>query len=150
MRYSTTRTLTTAFLLTSILASAAVAQDARSMDHSVFQDYLNPSTGSGFLRVPGLDFRSSVGFSYYSANQSGSAGMGYYMGHFNYSLSKSLTLRWDVGIRSWMTGPDGMSNPEFFIPNFDLTYAPNKNFMLRLQFQQGLYFNNPYGRPYRR
>ena len=105
---------------------------------SVFNDYLNVRPPSSFLSIPGLSFTSSMGFSFVSGNV-GSVGMGYYAGHFGYSLSSSLTLNADVAIGSVMTGANGYQKPEIFLPNIDLTYRPNSTFMLRLQFQQYRY-----------
>lgn len=122
------------------LAAGAAGQDRAASGRSVFDDYLNPtSPQGGFLRVPGLDFRSSVGFSYLSSESYGSTGMGYYMGHFSYRLGSSLTLNWDVGVGSTFTAPDGMNDYSFFIPNIDLTYRPSDRFLMRLQFRQGAY-----------
>lgn len=122
------------------LCGPAAAQERQPVERSVFDDYLNPtSPGGGFLRVPGLDFRSSVGFSYFSSGSYGSTSMGYYMGHFSYRLGSSLTLNWDLGVGSTLTGPDGMNDYRFFVPNVDLTYRPSDRFLMRLQFQQGGY-----------
>lgn len=133
------------------LCGTAAAQERAATERSVFDDYLNPThPGGGFLRIPGLDFRSSVGFSYASSGSYGSTGMGYYMGHFSYRLGSSLTLNWDVGVGTTFTGPDGMNDYNFFIPNIDLTYRPSDRLVMRLQFQQGAYgaprFFNPYHR----
>jgi hypothetical protein len=105
-------------------------------EESVFSDYLNPQRETSFLYIPGLNFHSSVGFSYFSSQQFGSAGYGFYMGHFDLRLSSTLRLRWDIGLRSMMTGPSADETPEFFIPNVDLTYRPSDKFMLRFQFHQ--------------
>jgi hypothetical protein len=105
---------------------------------SVFSDYLNQRAGVGFLHIPGLEFHSSMGFTYFSSKEFGSTGMGYYMGHFGLRLSSSLTLRWDIGIRSSLSGPDDQQ-PELFIPNIDLTYRPNNKFLLRFQYQRYTY-----------
>ena len=103
---------------------------------SVFNDYLNPRLPSSFLSVPGLSFSSSVGFSFFSGGSMESFGMGYYMGHFGLKLSSSTSLHWDVGVGSVMRGTDEYSQPEFFIPNIDLTYRPSENFMMRFEFHQ--------------
>ncbi len=103
---------------------------------SVFFDYLNIQRNDGFLNLPGLHFHSSVGFSFFSSNAFGSFGTGYYIGHFDYRLSSSLTLRWDIGIHSTLTGQNTNEVPEFFIPNLDLTYRPNDSLMLRIQYSQ--------------
>lgn len=120
-----------------LLAPAAQAQGTRA-EQSVFDDYLNPGRDAGgFLRLPGLDFRSSVGFTWFSGGQTGSNGMGYYMGHFSYTFGSSLRLDWDVGVGSYLRGPEGMNDYEVFIPNVDLTYRPSEKMMLKLQFRQG-------------
>jgi hypothetical protein len=117
------------------LAAAAPAQEA-VQGESVFSDYLNVREPAGFLRIPGLDFSSSMGFSYFSSNGYGSGGFGYYLGHFNLKLSESLTLRADIGVGSMVTGPYADQQPEFFVPNIDITYRPSDSFMMRLQFNQ--------------
>jgi len=76
--------------------------------------------------------------------------MGYYMGHFSYRLGSSLTLNWDVGVGTTLTGPDGMNDYQVFLPNLDLTYRPSDRFMVRLQFQQGGYGRPSSFNPYRR
>jgi hypothetical protein len=129
-----------------LIPTVSLGQDEASTV-SVFSDYLNPEQNRGFLHIPGLEFNSSMGFSYMSSKHYGSMSMGYYMGHFGLRLSSSLTLRWDVGLRSNLTAPDGGQSPEFFLPNVDLTYRPNKKFLLRFQFSQHAY---PYYNPYRR
>ncbi|MDD3643522.1 MAG: hypothetical protein PHQ19_08685 [Candidatus Krumholzibacteria bacterium] len=130
----------TALLMIALLPLSlpAAAQERAAAGRSVFDDYLNPTSGhGGFLSVPGLDFRSSVGFSYLSSGSHGSTGMGYYMGHFSYRFGSSLTLNWDVGVGSSLAGPDRTNDYRFFLPNVDLTYRPSDRFMMRLQFQQG-------------
>ncbi len=113
-------------------------------EQSVFDDYLNPvDSKAGFLRIPGLNFHSSVGFSYAASKGFGDVGMGYYMGHFSYRLGSSVTLNWDVGVGSYMMGGDGMNDYQIFIPNFNMTWRPSDNFMVRLQYMQGSYLN-PY------
>ena len=107
---------------------------------SVFSDYLNVQQPGGFLRIPGLEFTSSMGFSYFTSEGFGSIGMGYYLGHFDLRLSSSLTLHWDMGLSSNLMGPHGDETPEFFLPNVDLTYKPSDRFFLRLQYHQ---YNHP-------
>ncbi len=120
-----------------VFAVPAAGQDA-SVEHNVFQDYLNPSPESGgVLRLPGLDFKSSIGFSYLSGGDDRSVGMGYYMGHFSYSLGGSLKLDWDIGVGSYLHGQPGSGQYDFFIPNVDLTYRPSDRLMLKLQYRQG-------------
>jgi hypothetical protein len=131
------------FMLFSLtIAPAAVSGQTASSQQSVFDSYLNPERDASLLYIPGLEFHSSVGFAYSTSNSLGSAGMGYYLGHFRWKLTGSLSLNWDVGIRSVMTGGDPYSQPELFLPNVDLTYRPNSNVMVRLQFQQ--YGPGPY------
>lgn len=131
-----------------ILTSGSAAAQDTSVEHSVFEDYLNPGRDSGgFLRLPGLDFSSSVGFSWFSGGQAGSNGMGYYMGHFSYAFGPSLRLDWAVGVGSYLRGQQGMNDYEFFIPSVDLTYRPSEKMLLKLQFRQGgLYNPYPFGR----
>ena len=128
----------------------AAAQQTTSTtpeERSVFDDYLNPvNSEAGFLRIPGLNFRSSMGFSYASSKGFGDVGMGYYMGHFSYRFGSSVTLNWDVGVGSYMMGGDGMGNYQVFIPNFNLTWRPSENVMVRLQYLQGGYLNPYYHR----
>ncbi len=126
-----------------ILITAAVlfagtglsAQDTQPVE-SVFADYLNVQEPAGFLRIPGLEFSSSMGFSYFSSSDFGSGGMGYYLGHFDLSLSSSLTLHADVGMSSMVTGQFAGQSPQFFVPNVDLTYRPSDSFMMKIQFNQ--------------
>jgi hypothetical protein len=126
-----------------ILAFASVAALAQTGSaptrQSVFSDYLNPQTGASFLRVPGLSFSSSAGFSYFSGGGGDSFGMGYYMGHFGLKLSSSISLNWDVGVGSVMRSTSEYNQPQFFIPNMDLTYRPSDNFMLRIEYHQSPY-----------
>lgn len=114
---------------------------------SVFEDYLNVREPAGFLRIPGLEFSSSMGFSYFSSNDFGSGGMGYYLGHFDLSLSSSLTLHADVGMSSMVTGPYADGAPQLFVPNIDLTYRPSDSFMMKIQFSQ---YRRPTGLSWRR
>ena len=103
---------------------------------NVFSDYLNVGSSVGFLHVPGFDFNSSMGFSYMSSDGYGSAGMGYYMGHFSFKLKPSLTLRWDVGVRSMLAGQDIDQKPQLFLPNIDLTYRPSDKLFFKIQYSQ--------------
>ena len=120
--------------------SPAFAQTAPEQTRpSVFSDYLNPQTGGSFLRVPGLSFSSSAGFSYFSSGSAESFGMGYYMGHFGLKLSGSVSLNWDVGVGSVMRSTSDYSQPQLFLPNVDLTYRPSDSFMLRLEYHQYRY-----------
>jgi|GEM_PF-1478953 len=139
--------------LSMILVFAAAAANAQTATTparpSVFNDYLNPQSGTSFLHVPGLTFSSSAGFSFFSGGGGmESFGMGYYMGHFGLNLSSSVSLHWDVGVGSVMRSANADNQPEFFIPNVDLTYKPSDSFMMRLEFHQyrypGLY--NAFGR----
>lgn len=130
-------------LCLSVLPGLSYAQGAYE-EESVFSDYLNPVSQPSFLRVPGLGFSSSIGFSYSSYGNYGSDGFGFYMGHFNYSLGSKVTLAWDVGIRSSMTGPDAGGDPQFFLPNLDLTYKPNDRMMLKFQVRQYGYMQSPW------
>ncbi|MCD6379749.1 hypothetical protein J7M07_04815 [bacterium] len=119
----------------------------RDLEESVFSDYLNNSVAEGFIRIPGLEFRSSMGVSF-ASNGDQSQSMGYYMGHFDYGLGQSWNLNLDVGVRSVMGQQIQNSSPEVFIPNIDLTYHPlESNFMVRLQFRQ---YNSPFGYRYSR
>jgi hypothetical protein len=141
-----------AFALSLILAFASVAALAQTEGaptrQSVFSDYLNPQTGASFLRVPGLSFSSSAGFSYFSGGGGESFGMGYYMGHFGLKLSSAISLNWDVGVGSVMRGTSEYNQPQFFIPNMDLTYRPSDNFMLRIEYHQSPYtgYRGAFGR----
>jgi hypothetical protein len=129
------------FLLIASLAilPSGIRGEDESLQQSVFFDYLNLRQGGGFLHIPGLEFHNSMGFSFFSAGGMGSAAEGYYLGHFDLSLSSSLMLHWDIGIRSMMTGPEADGNPELFIPNVDLTYRPSGKLLLRLQYRQYRY-----------
>lgn len=122
-----------------VAAGAGVSAQVETRPPSVFNDYLNVQAPSSFLTIPGLSFQSSMGFSYVSLGSGSSYGLGYYMGHFGYRLSSSLTLHADVGVGSVMTDANGYQRPEIFLPNFDLTYHPSSSFVLRLQYQQGRY-----------
>jgi hypothetical protein len=139
-------------VLSMILAFGSVASfaqtDVAQTRPSVFSDYLNPRTGSSFLHVPGLSFSTSAGFSYFSGGGGESFGMGYYMGHFGLSLSNSVSLNWDVGVGSVMRSASEYNQPQFFLPNVDLTYRPSESFMLRLEYHQYRYpgYSNMFGR----
>ena len=133
------RVLCAAGALAILVPSILFAQEGAPVK-SVFSDYMNVRAPQSFLRIPGLDFSSSVGFSFLSGSGGYSGGMGYYMGHFNLQLSPSLVLRWDVGVGSMMTGNSQMNeNPRLLIPNVDLTYRPSDKLSFRLQFQQYRY-----------
>ena len=123
-----------------ITALVFVPSNSRGQDEllqeSVFSDYLDTQRIGNLLNIPGLEFQSSMGFSFFSSNGYGSVGMGYYLGHFNLRLNSSLTLRWDVGVRSMMAGSQYDGNLEFFLPNVDLTYRPSDKFLLRFEFHQ--------------
>lgn len=127
-------------LVSALILLMAASLDAQTGDAverpSVFSDRLNAGSAGSFLRVPGLSFTSSAGFSFFSSGDAGSFGMGYYMGHFGLKLSRSLSLNWDVGIGSVMKGTQDYNQPEFFLPNVDLTYRPSDKFMLRLEYHQ--------------
>ena len=135
-------------VVTGMMFFAAVvsAQDTQPAE-SVFEDYLNIKEPAGFLRIPGLEFSSSMGFSYFSSKDIGSGGMGYYLGHFDLNLSSSLTLHADVGVCSMVTGTCADQAPQLFVPNIDLTYRPSDSFMMRLQFNQ---YRGPTGLTWRR
>ena len=133
-------TLMTALALVCVPAGAQQTVTTPAPGRSVFDDYLNPvDNGAGLLRIPGLSFHSSVGFSYASSRGFGDIGMGYYMGHFSYQLGSSVTLNWDVGVGSYMMGGDGMNGYQVMIPDFNLTWKPSENLMVRLQYMQGNY-----------
>ena len=136
-------------IMLALAAVTAAAQETTTVpgERSVFDDYLNPvNTDAGFLRIPGLNFRSSVGFSYASSNRFGDVGMGYYMGHFSYDLGSTVTLNWDVGVGSYMMGGDGMNSYQVMIPNFNVTWKPSDKLMVQLQYMQGSYLNPYYSR----
>jgi hypothetical protein len=128
------------------LLAAATARGNGEVE-SVFSDYLNVREPAGFLRVPGLTFTSSMGMCYVASSGGYSGGIGYYLGHFNLSLSRSLTLNADVGVSSMVSGPSADETPQLFIPNVDLTYRPSDAFMMRLQFSQ---YRRPMGLDWRR
>jgi len=128
-----------AFLAMIVLfgSGAASAQaDQSPARPSVFSDYLNPQAAGSFLHVPGLSFSTSAGFSYFSGSGMESFGMGYYMGHFGLKLASSLSLNWDIGVGSIMKSTSEYNQPQFFVPNVDLTFRPSDNFMLRLEYHQ--------------
>ena len=106
---------------------------------SVFSDYLNVPSGGGIIRIPGLDFSSSMGFSYMSSDRWGDEGMGYYMGHFSLRLRPSITLRWDLGVGSMLAGSNIDSRPQLVLPNIDLTYRPSERLFLKIQYSQSPY-----------
>lgn len=130
------RSLTVLWIATALLGAAALSAQEMPQAESVFDDYLNVREPAGFLRIPGLTFSSSMGFSYFSSSDFGSGGMGYYLGHFDLSLSSSLTLHADVGMSSMVTGPYADQSPQLFVPNIDLTYRPSDSFMMKIQFNQ--------------
>lgn len=130
-----------------VLLTVAVSAQETKSNESVFTDYLNVREPAGFLRIPGLEFSSSMGFSYFSSNDFGSGGMGYYLGHFNLALSSSLILHADIGVSSMVTGPEAYQSPQLFVPNIDLTYRPSDSFMMKLQFNQ---YRQPTGLMWRR
>jgi len=103
---------------------------------SVFTDYLNVRPPGGFLHIPGLEFDTSMGFSYLSSSRFGSVGTGFYMGHFSLRLSPSVTVRWDVGLLSDIAGDYADQQPRFFFPNVDLTYRPSDKMAFRIQYRQ--------------
>lgn len=138
--------LSLAIIIVALLAGRPAAQQISTSaeGRSVFDDYLNPTrSGPGFLSIPGLSFHSSVGFSYASSSRFGDIGMGYYMGNFRYAIGSSVTLDWNVGVGSYMAGPDGMNSYEVFIPNFGLTWRPSESTLVRFQYIRGGYLN-PY------
>jgi hypothetical protein len=130
--------LVTIVMAFALIAPAAASGQVNTQQPSVFNDYLNVKAPSSFLSIPGLSFSSSVGFSFMSGSY-GSFGMGYYNGHFAYTLGSNLFLNADVAVGSLMTGANNYQRPEIFLPNIDLTYRPSSSFMLRLQFQQYRY-----------
>jgi hypothetical protein len=141
-----------ALVVSMILAFGSVSSFAQTGSEparpSVFSDYLNPQTGASFLRVPGLSFSTSAGFSYFSVGGAESFGMGYYMGHFGLKLSSSVSLNWDVGVGSVIRSTSEYNQPQIFLPNVDLTYRPSENFMLKLEYHQYRYpgYGNMFGR----
>jgi hypothetical protein len=116
----------------------AIAQEGAEVA-SVFSDYLNVQPPGGFLHISGLDFSTSMGFSYMSGSGLASVGMGYYMGHFSLRLSPSLTMSWDVGIQSKLTGQYAGQQPRLVLPNIDLAYRPNEKLSFRIQYRQYSY-----------
>ena len=142
--------ITAALVVSAIFAAPAASQQetvALPRQDSVFEDYLNPSASdTGFLRIPGLRFHSSVGFSYATSQYYGDMGMGYYMGHFSYQLHSTVTLNWEVGVGSYMMGGSGANEYQVFIPNFNVTWKPSDNLMVRLQYMQGNRLNPYYSR----
>jgi hypothetical protein len=124
-----------------LLAGTASGQDAVEVT-SVFTDYLNVQPPRGFLHIPGLDFNTSMGFSYLSSSAFGSVGTGYYMGHFSLRLSRTMMVRWDVGVLSDLAGDYSDQQPRLFIPNVDLTYRPTDKMTFRIQYRQ--YDRSPY------
>ena len=143
-------TFISALIILMIAPVASFAQQETTTvpeERSVFDDYLNPvNSEAGFLRIPGLNFRSSVGFSYASSKGFGDVGMGYYMGHFSYKLGNSVTLNWDVGVGSYMMGGDGMNSYQVMIPNFNVTWRPSNSVVVQLNYMQGSYLNPYYSR----
>ncbi len=131
----------TAFFLMLVLP-VALAGQVESGSTTVFDDYLNRADTGGFLRIPGLGFHSSAGFSFFSSGEYGSQGTGFYTGHFDYMIGSSLTLHWDVGIRSAVTGPGAAEGPGLYFPNLDITYRPSDKLLFRVQVGQYDYFNN--------
>lgn len=117
------------------LAGPSAGQDAVGVT-SVFTDYLNVQPPGGFLHIPGLDFNTSMGFSYFSSSELGSIGTGYYMGHFSLRLSRTMTVRWDVGLLSDLAGDYADQQPRFFVPNIDLTYRPTDKMTFSIQYRQ--------------
>jgi hypothetical protein len=118
-----------------LLAGPAAGQEPVE-GTSVFTDYLNVRPPGGFLHIPGLEFDTSMGFSYLSSSRLGSVGTGFYMGHFSLRLSPSVTVRWDVGLLSDVAGDYADQQPRFFFPNVDLTYRPSDKMTFRIQYRQ--------------
>jgi hypothetical protein len=126
-----------------IVLSAVTAMGQGAVEAtSVFTDYLNVQPPGGFLNIPGLDFNTSMGFSYLSSSEFGSVGTGYYMGHFSLRLSRTMMVRWDVGVLSDIAGDYSDQQPRLFIPNVDLTYRPTDKMTFRIQYRQ--YDRSPY------
>jgi len=141
------RTLTLYTLIIVLAVVPATIQGRQSgVRNSVFSDYLNTNAGGGFINIPGLQFKSSMGVSYFSSGGYSSS-MGYYMGHFTYEFGSSWDLNVDVGVSSRLDQKIGTSSPQLFVPNIDLTYKPNEKFMLRLHFSR---YNYPMFRRYAR
>ena len=122
-------------LLAFLLALPAAGQEVAGTT-SIFEDYLNVRPPGGFLHIPGLDFDTSVGFSFLSSSTYGSVGTGYYMGHFSLRLSPKMTVRWDVGLLSDIAGDYADQQPRLFVPNVDLTYRPTDQMTFRIQYRQ--------------
>lgn len=129
-----------------LLAGSAAGQDSAAAT-SVFSDYLNVQPPGGFLHIPGLDFNTSMGFSYFSSSELGSVGTGYYMGHFSLRLSRTMMVRCDVGLLSDIAGEYADQQPRFFVPNVDLTYRPTDKMTFRIQYRQ---YDRPSYHLYRR
>jgi len=129
-----------------LLAGPASGQDAVEVT-SVFTDYLNVQPPGGFLHIPGLDFNTSMGFSYFSSSEFGSVGTGYYMGHFSLRLSRTMTVRWDVGVLSDLAGDYADQQPRLFVPNVNLTYRPTDKMTFLIQYRQ---YDRPSYHLYRR
>lgn len=129
-----------------LLACPAAGEDGAAAT-SVFSDYLNVRPPGGFLHIPGLDFNTSMGFSYLSSSDFGSVGTGYYMGHFSLRLSRNMMVRWDVGVLSDITGDYADQQPRLFVPNIDLTYRPTDKMTFRIQYRQ---YDRPSYHLYRR
>lgn len=130
-----------------ILPAGPSAGVEGTVETSVFSDYLNVRPPGGFLHIPGLEFNTSMGFSYLSSSEFGSVGTGYYMGHFSLRLSRNMTVRWDVGVLSDIAGDYADQQPRLFVPNIDLTYRPTDKMTFRIQYRQ---YDRPYYRLYRR
>ncbi len=119
-----------------VFAPSLVVGQEGVTEEDVFSDYLNVRQPDNFLNIPGLDFRSTMGFSLYSADNSESYGTGFYVGHFDLGISKSLTLHWDVGVYSMLKGEQAGETSQIFLPDIGLTYRPSRNFTLQLQYRQ--------------
>ena len=123
-------------IMIALLVAGPAAGQSPTGETSVFNDYLNVRPPGGFLHIPGLDFNTSMGFSYLSSSRYGSVGTGFYMGHFSLRLSPSVTVRWDVGLLSDIAGDYADQQPRFFFPNVDLTYRPSEKMTFRIQYRQ--------------
>jgi hypothetical protein len=133
------KTVVMAMILLFGAAAVSAQTETSAALPSVFNDYLNVQSPGSLFHVPGLSFSSSAGFSFFSGGGSDSFGMGYYMGHFGLSLSNSVSLHWEVGVGSVVNSASEYNQPQFFVPNLDLTYRPSESFMLRLEFHQCRY-----------